>query len=452
MFSRTIDTLLSKWMKRKTRKPLIIRGARQVGKTIAILEFTKKNFKDTIYLNLEKIEYKSIFQEVISLTDLVELIQLHTQKKVVPGETILFIDEIQNSSVAMTQLRYFYEEMPGLHVIAAGSLLEVKIRNEEFSIPVGRVEYMYMHPVTFDEFLNAIHEEQTIDFLHRISLTSHIPEATHKLLLKKFYDYVIVGGMPEVVSVYSNGASFIDLDVIYESLLKSFRDDVFKYSSEAKAAYIQFIIEQSPAHVGTRITYEKFAGSSYKSREMRAAFDIVQKAMIINRVYESATTKIPIIINYKKSPKLAFLDTGLVNYRLGFRENILHAPDLAAAFLGQIAEQIVAQSLYSFTATREPVVVYWYRASKGTTAQVDYLYCFRNKLIPLEVKSGKIGTLKSLHRFMMESGQKLAVRIYSGSLNIQMITLPNDTTYTLLSLPFYLLFRLDELIAEFFVE
>lgn len=451
MFHRDIYNYLNKWMNRKKRKPLIIRGARQVGKTIAILEFSKKYFKNTVYLNLEKTRDKNIFKEVINLPDLIQLIQLFAGEKVIPGESLLFIDEIQNSAIAMTQLRYFYEEMPGLHVIAAGSLLEVKLKTEGFSIPVGRVEFMYMHPVTYNEFLNAINEKQTLDFLYDISLKSRIPGATHDLLLRKYYDYIIVGGMPEAVTAYGEGSPYIELDNIYESLLKSYRDDVFKYSSQAKSVYIQFIIEHCSSHVGTRIKYEKFAGSSYKSREMREAFDTLQKAMIINRIYASPSTKIPLMINYKKSPKLSFLDIGIVNYKLGLRENILDTGDLDAGFRGQIAEQIVAQTLCSLYVTREPEITFWYRAHTGASAEVDYLYRYKSNLIPIEVKAGKIGTLKSLHQFMLESGSQLALRVYSGNLDIQRVELKNNTSYRLLSLPFYLLFRLNEILAEFFL-
>jgi len=448
MFHRNIYQYLNEWKNRKGRKPLLLRGARQVGKTSAVVEFGKKHFRNSICLNLEKADDSRLFSEVLKIPDLVQLIELHSGYKVVEGETLLFIDEIQNSTVAMTQLRYFFEEIPQLHVIAAGSLLEVKMIREGFSIPVGRVEYLYLHPVTFDEFLYALGDEQTFDFLRKIHITSPIPKATHGLLLKKFFEYVIVGGMPEAVAKYANGASFIDLNPVYESLLKGFRDDVFKYSSRAQVAYIQFIIAQSPLYAGTRIKYEKFGGSSYKSREMRTAFDTLEKAMLLRRVYASSSVKKPVTANFKKSPKLIFLDMGLVNYSLGVREDILNTNELGGTFRGQIAEQVVAQALSAFFVTREPELMYWYRESSGSTAEVDYLRIHKEHLVPIEVKSGKIGTLRSLHQFMHASGHKLALRVYSGNMDVRNVELENKKTYTLLSLPFYLLFRLDEMVEE----
>ncbi len=160
MFKRDILNFFDKWFRKEKRKPLVIRGARQVGKTVAVTLFGEKNFKDVIVLNLEKDEYSSMFQRLMPVTDLIQLIQLRTRKKIIPGSTLLFIDEIKNSQIAMTQMRYFYEELPELHVMAAGSLLEVKIKKEGFSFPVARVEYCYMYPVTFSEFLEAIGDRQ----------------------------------------------------------------------------------------------------------------------------------------------------------------------------------------------------------------------------------------------------------------------------------------------------
>lgn len=450
MFSRNIYQYLKSWKNRQHRKPLLIRGARQVGKTVAMLEFAKSHFRDTIYLNLEKADDRNIFREVLRLPELVQLIQLHSGKKLHPHDTILVIDEIQNSAVAMTQLRYFYEEIPELHVLAAGSLLDAKLTQEGFSFPVGRVEYCYMHPVTFDEYLHAIQDEETIRFLDNLDIRATLPEATHELLLKKYYDYVIVGGMPEAVAQHSVGQSFIDLDTIYESLLISYRDDVFKYASRARAVYLHYLLEHSPEYVGTRIKYEKFGGSRFRSREMREAFDTLEKAMILHRIPASPSVGVPLTVSLRKSPKLAFLDMGLVNYQLAFRENILNISDLNSAYRGQIAEQIVAQALRSLFIAREPQLAFWYRERKGSTAEVDYLLVHHHHLLPIEVKSGKIGRLKSLHRFMAESGQPLAIRVYSGKPLVQMVTVDEQTTYMLLSLPFYLLHRILDISAEWF--
>ncbi len=167
----------------------------------------------------------------------------------------------------MTQLRYLYEEIPDLHVIAAGSLLEVKLKQDGLSIPVGRVEYCYMYPVTFDEFIKAKKDEETSHFLSNITANSQIPDSVHKILTRKYNEYLIVGGMPEAVDEYIKEPSFILLDPLYESIMTGYRDDVFKYSSRAKGKYIQHVIENSPIYAGKVIKYEKFGRSGYRSRD-----------------------------------------------------------------------------------------------------------------------------------------------------------------------------------------
>jgi len=448
MFKREILKYLNQWRTKERRKPLIVRGARQVGKTVAVKLFAEEYFENLIVLNLEKDEVQSFFKQVIPIGELIQLIQLKTGEKIIPGETLLFIDEIQNSSIAMTQLRYLYEEMPNLHVIAAGSLLEIKIKQEGLSIPVGRVEYCYMYPVTFVEFIKAKKDEETSNFLANITPDSKISDAVHQVLSKKYNEYSIVGGMPEAVDEYIKHSSFINLDPIYESIITGYRDDVFKYASKAKGQYIQHVIENSPIYAGKIIKYEKFGGSGYRSREMKEAFDIAEKAMIVTRVSASASKKSPIIRNLRKSSKLLFLDTGLVNYRLGVRNEILSNRDLNSIYQGQVAEQIVGQSLQTFTHLKQLDFAYWYRDRGSSIAEVDYIIPFNQHLVPIEVKSGKSGRLKSLHLFMAESQQPLAVRVYSGGLKVQKIQTSNTSSFLLLSVPFYLLDRLKSIVGE----
>jgi predicted AAA+ superfamily ATPase len=427
----------------------VIRGARQVGKTVAITLFGQKNFKDVIVLNLEKDEFSSMFQRLMPISDLVQLIQLRTGKKIIPGSTLLFIDEIQNSQIAMTQMRYFYEELPQLHVMAAGSLLEVKIKKEGFSFPVARVEYCYMYPVTFYEFLEAMGDTQTLEYIKNLDYKSGIPEEIHGILLKKYYEYVIVGGMPEAVAEYIESRSFIDLDPIYESILTGFKDDVYKYASKAKVPYLQYVIEHSPKFAGKTIKYKNFGESGFRSREMKDAFDVIEKAMIVKRVYSSNSTRTPIIENQKKSPKIIFLDSGLVNYSLGIREDLFTTSDLNIIYQGQIAEQVVGQALQTLTYARRYHFAYWFRDSKNSLAEIDFLTQWKSRIIPIEVKSGKTGHLKSLHLFMNHGSTPAALRIHPGNLYIQDIERADGSTYKLLSLPFYLVYRLQEILDQF---
>ncbi|UCH96674.1 MAG: ATP-binding protein [Candidatus Aminicenantes bacterium] len=449
MFNRDILKFFDRWYRKRRRKPLVIRGARQVGKTVAITLFGQKNFKDVIVLNLEKDEFSSMFQRLMPISELVQLIQLRTGKKIIPGSTLLFIDEIQNSQIAMTQMRYFYEELPQLHVMAAGSLLEVKIKKEGFSFPVARVEYCYMYPVTFYEFLEAIGDTETLEYIKNLDYKSRVPEEIHSVLLKKYYEYVIVGGMPEAVAEYIESRSFIDLNPIYESILTGFKDDVYKYASKAKVPYLQHVIEHSPKFAGKTIKYENFGESGFRSREMKDAFDVIEKAMIVKRVYSSNSIRAPIIENQKKSPKIIFLDSGLVNYSLGVREDLFITSDLNIVFQGQIAEQIVGQTLQTLSHARLYDFSYWFRDSKNSLAEIDFLTQWKSRIIPIEVKSGKTGHLKSMRLFMNQSRTPAALRFHSGNLLIQDIERPDGSTYKFISLPFYLVHRLQEILDQF---
>ena len=446
MFQREINKYFLEWKNRKKRKPLVIRGARQVGKTSAVNLFARDSFKTYIYINLEQEDNLALFSRMTPVRELVQAIQLKFNKKVIPGTTLIFIDEIQNSSIAMNQLRYFYEEMPDLHVAAAGSLLEVKMKAEGFSFPVGRVEYCYMHPVTFEEYLSAMKETESLDYINSVRPEKKIPVEIHTTLMKKYQEYLLVGGMPEAVAGYAETKSLIDINPVYESILTGFKDDVLKYASLAKAKYLQYLVEHASKYIGLPVKYENFGGSGFRSREMSEAFDVLEKAMVISRVYASASSQLPIVNNLKKSPKLLYLDTGLVNYQVGLRTELMNVKDVNAVYHGQLSEQIVGQALLSQATRKNITLSYWYREQKGSISEIDYLISSHNRPIPVEVKSGKSGTLRSLHNFIDESKNDFAVRIYSGMMGIEKIRTPRNKQYTLFSIPFYLLQRIEQLL------
>jgi len=446
MFQRAINKFFLEWKNRKKRKPLVIRGARQVGKTSAVNLFAKNSFKTYIYINMEQEDNLALFSRMNPLHELIQAIQLKFNKKIVPETTLIFIDEIQNSGIAMNQLRYFYEEMPDLHVAAAGSLLEVKMKSEGFSFPVGRVEYCYMYPVTFEEYLAVMGETESLDYIDSVKADKKIPPEIHTTLMKKYHEYLLVGGMPEAVARYAETKSLIDIDPVYESILTGFKDDVMKYASLAKAKYIQYLIEHSSKYAGLSIKYENFGGSGFRSREISEAFDVLEKAMIVNRVYASASKQLPVVNNLKKSPKLLYLDTGLVNYQVGLRTEIMNIQDINAVYHGQLSEQIVGQSLRSLATGKNINLSYWYREQRGSISEIDYLISFHNRLFPVEVKSGKSGTLRSLLNFIDESSNNFAIRIYSGMMKIEKIRTPNKKQFSLFSIPFYLLHRTEQLL------
>ena len=325
-----------------------------------------------------------------------------------------------------------------LSVIAAGSLLEIFSKQEGFSFPVGRVKNLYLYPVNFLEYLetkNPLLAEKLLN----LDLTEEIPH--HTLLLEEFREYAFVGGMPEALAGYLETGSYSMIREIYDSIFMGYLEDVEKYSNIAKAKYLTHTIDRAPLYAGERITYEKFGESSYRSREMKEAFDVLERALIVYRARPSISTQVPIIEKMRKSPKLFFLDVGLTNYRIGFKEFFSNDQALDRVYQGKIAEQVAVQEIISQKYI-SPSLQFWIR-EKGA-AEIDLLHPFKEFVIPIEIKSGKTGKLKSLNLFMEICNHPYAVRIYSGKSRIDRIQLASGKIYYLYSIPYYLLPRLDE--------
>ncbi|WDN87638.1 uncharacterized protein BuS5_00606 [Desulfosarcina sp. BuS5] len=442
IIKRKIESELLLWKKLENRKPVIIRGARQVGKTFIVNQFAS-NFEHFIDINLERPKERELFTNFNTGQELFERILLYKGYNVKIENTLLFIDEIQHSAEAVKALRYFHEDLKELGVIAAGSLLEVFSKREGFSFPVGRVRNLFLYPVNFMEYIEAKNPPLAEKLLN-MDLIAETP--FHDLLLEQFNEYAFVGGMPEVLAVYMKTGSYSALRNIYDSIFMGYLEDVEKYSNIAKAKYLTHTIDRAPLYAGERITYEKFGESSYRSREIKEAFDVLERALIVYRSRPSTSKQIPIIEKMRKAPKLFFLDVGLTNYRIGFKEFFNKKKLLDNVYQGKISEQVAAQEIISQTC-RAPSLNFWIR-EKGN-AEIDFLYPFKEFVIPIEVKSGKVGKLKSLNLFMEKSNHPYAVRIYSGINRIDQIELPSGKIFYLYSIPYYLLSRLDEAINRF---
>lgn len=443
MFDRKIINYLIEWKNKKERKPLVLRGARQVGKTSAVLMFGKKYFKNVIYLNLENVEHLRLFREEISLHDFERITQIKFHQRIVPGETLIFIDEIQNSPSLINLLRFFYEERPNIYVIAAGSLLQAKMEKEGFSLPVGRIEFAYLYPLDFFEYLAAKKETELLNFLRTISFDDKIPDGINQEALKHFYEYTMIGGMPEVVKVYLENMDVDNLKSIYSPLFISYSEDVYKYSSLANAKYLNYVIEKAPLFAGTTITYEKFGGSSFRSREIGKAFDTLEKVMLVYQVQATKSKEIPLIGQRKRPKKLLFLDVGLINYQMGIQEEFLNLKDLNDFYRGRVAEQVVGQNILSQFANYFPRIFYWAKEKREGSAEVDFCLHLKKRILGVEVKSGEAGKLKSLFSFAESVRNGRLVRIYSGNLKTEKIKI-GGKNYELTSLPFYLTPRILE--------
>jgi len=435
MFSRKAIAQLTSWSASEYRKPLVLRGARQVGKTTAV-EIFSKEFDQYAYLNLEKFEDASLFTRNISPEELIESIYLSKNISGSPGKrTLLFIDEIQNSPQAMAHMRFFYEPAKQLHVIAAGSLLERVMEPDRPAFPVGRVQYLFMYPLTFEEFLGAMGEEKALTFYHQIPS----PAFAHPILLKLFHQYTLIGGMPEIVQRHAEGARLADLTEVYEALMMSFQEDVGKYArNPAMAHIIGHAIASAPLEAGKRIKFAGFGNSSYKSREMGEALRTLERAMIVQLLYPSASTAPPIRPDLKKSPRLQFLDTGLINYVAGLQEFFFKTKDLHAFYHGLLAKHIVGQELLASDPKTSRKPCFWVREKKQSNAEVDFILQSGPYILPVEVKAAKTGTLRSLHQFVEQTNHPFAIRLWSGPLEKNELSTPGGKPYTLLNLPYFL--------------
>jgi len=445
MFNRSILEDLRVWKKKRNRKPLILRGARQVGKTTAINIFDQ-DFENYVEINLEKMADNSLFNATFSIRDIFQAILLSKNLSLQPGSTLLFIDEIQNSPVALKMLRYFYEEMPHIHVVAAGSLLEVVLEKHDLSFPVGRVEYLYMYPVTFREFLQAQELMQILE----MSDTVPLPAISYAPLLSAFHRYSIIGGMPEIIKTYLEDSTLSNLSGIYESLTGSYTDDVDRYARHASMRHIlKHCIEATPLESGQRIKFHGFGNSNYRTREVGEALRTLERAMLIYLVYPTTAVQLPLLSDTKKSPKLQFIDTGLINYFAGLQPQFFKHDDLLAIYKGMIAEHILRQEIIAADATHNRVPPFWVRESRSSNAEVDMVLQHEGLAIPVEVKAGKTGSLRSLHQFMDKVEHPFAVRLYRGPLDITEAATIQGKKFKLLNLPYFLAGKIGDYISWF---
>lgn len=443
MFKRDIIVNLEAWAADSHRKPLILRGARQVGKTTVVNEFGKQ-FDNYLPLNLEKQEAAKLFDLSVPLKDLMPLLFAHCGVIRKKGRTLLFIDEIQNSAKAISLLRYFYEELPDIYVIAAGSLLE-NIVDIHTSFPVGRVQYLALRPCSFREFLQAIQEETLLPVLAQPEITS----AFHERLMNLFNIYTLIGGMPEVIQLYAERRDILSLNNIYETLLQGYRDDVEKYTTgKLLPDVVRFLLKEGWHKAGQNITLGGFAGSSYKAREVGEAFRLLEKAMLLELVYPTTATEVPATSEIKRTPKLIWLDTGLVNYAAQVQKQILGANDILDAWRGMIAEQIVAQELLTLTNKVSQKRNFWVRGQNDSSAEVDYIWVQESSIFPIEVKSGHNAHLRSLHSFMERSSQTVAFRVWSQPYSVNEVKTVQGKQFRLINLPFYLVGELPDIIAK----
>jgi hypothetical protein len=451
MHRTAIETLIH-WKDKANRKPLVIRGARQVGKSYLVRDFAKRTGLDLLEINFEL--NRESAQSFLSKhpQQVVSILELTHSRKIIPGETLLFLDEIQAAPEVFATLRYFYELMPELHVIAAGSLLEFVLEDHLFSMPVGRIEYLHLGPMTFKEFLRGLDKEELAAFIEAHHLAEEMPPPVHRELLRLFKLYLAIGGMPEAIHIYHENKSLLEVDSVKQSILLTYRDDFSKYGQRVDRIRLQKIFQKLPLLVGRKLKYVHLDKDD-KSSDLKKSLHLLELARIYYPVYHCSANGIPLRAERnEKFQKPLFLDVGLLMSACGMNyANIETMDDITLVNSGPVCEQFIGQHLlYRNPDFQEPELFYWCREKYQASAEIDYLIHSGTTLIPVEVKAGKTGALKSLQVFIREKGLNLGVRFNTEppSMHPVPFVLPDAKgEFRLLSLPLYMVEELNRLIA-----
>jgi predicted AAA+ superfamily ATPase len=380
-----------------------LRGARQVGKSAAVENFGK-GFDSFLTFDFElNPDLKTVFAGSLEPSQILMQLEAMSGRSIVPGKTLVFLDEIQECPRAISSLRYFKEKLPQLHVVAAGSLLEFALG--EISFPVGRVEYEYLFPLSFREFLSGTEREKLATFLPEpLQARQAPPPAMAKMLNVALREYMVVGGMPEVVRVFHETRSMMEVGKIQDRILRSFRDDIPKYvSGAAQQANISSVLSRIPRFCGQQITYTKLHDDDPKRNKI--SLNLLKQAMLVHFAHAASAASLPLGAGEdEKTFKSVFLDIGLAQRLCGRNlAEILNEKDIVSALDGQLAEQFVGQQLLANSGGSESgALYYWKRHVKSSSAEVDFLLTRSGSIVPVEVKNGKSGSLRSLH-LLLES-------------------------------------------------
>jgi len=389
---RDILIKLQSWKNSSIRKPLIIRGARQVGKTYSILEFGKQYYRKVHQINFEKNpKWKEVFESDLDAHRIIDELEILLKSKINSEDDLLFFDEIQNCPKAIMSLRYFYEQLPEVHLIAAGSLLEFALRN--ISFPVGRVHTLEMHPMSFSEFIKACGKEKVYKIInsHPVKLSPII----HQTILEDVFNYFFVGGMPEAVKHYSEKGKMSEVFEIHSDLLYTYAQDFSKYSPSVNRDCLNMVLSASGKSTGKQIKYSHLA-SGFSNPTIKSAFMALSNARLLRKVKATSPSGLPLEAGAnEKKFKSVFLDIGLMAHINGLSSSFIEIKqNKSILFNGAMAEQFVGQE---FLAAGQKNLYYWARQSKSSNAEVDYLLVKDNEIFPLEVKNSSSGSLKSLH-------------------------------------------------------
>jgi uncharacterized protein len=437
---RLIEERLKLWKDEVGRMPLLVRGARQVGKSYILEKFGRENFGQLVTINFERRpDYKQAFTSLEPI-QICNKLALLSKQPIEPGKTLLFLDEIQECPEAISALRYFKEEMPELHVIGAGSLLEFTLNDAQFRMPVGRVQFYYLKPLSFKEFLLASGNNILVEHLAQATPQSGIEPVIHEHALELLRHYLVLGGLPAVIQHYLDTENLVACQERQANLLMTYRSDFGKYANQTKHKYLQAIFERAPGLVGQHFKYADI-DPHMQARDLKQALLALRHAGLLYQVFCTQASGLPLIstVNEKKF-KLLFLDTGLVQHASHLSADLLLQKDLFTINRGHVIEQFVGQELLTLSEFFDPgEIFYWERNTPGSTAEIDYVIHVDSRIVPIEVKAGTTGRLKSLRIFMTEKSAPLGVHISQK---------PLARHDDILSIPLYMLYELPRLVRQ----
>lgn len=428
---------LEGWKLSLNRKPLIVRGARQVGKTYTIKHFGKNNFKGNIHIvDFEKHpDWFGVFEKNLDPVRIISELEILLNAKITTGRDLLFFDEIQASPKAIMALRYFYEDLPEMHVIAAGSLLEFAMK--EISFPVGRVQLLNMMPMNFNEFLIATGKNKAAEII--MSVPEKLPGPIHDMLIDSLRQYMFIGGMPECIEIWRSSNSMTGVFEVQSNLLETYRQDFSKYAPYTDKRSINHVLNKVAKNIGNQIKYTKLS-DEFTGPTNKKAFELLQLARIVHKIRASSPATLPLGASASESRfKALLVDTGIMRSLNDMPPNIEFTKNnLLGMYNGALAEQFAGQE---FISSGMDNLYYWSREAKSSSAEVDYLIIHNNKIYPVEIKSGPAGKLKSMHLLLqkypqIEQGYILSTAPY-GKLPHQKLTfLPLYYAFNLITMDY----------------
>lgn len=442
---------LKSWFKDEDRRPLLLRGARQVGKSTLVRLFCKKHGIDLFEINLEKEKLSCGKQDSISISSLIIEIEDLLQKQFDPKKSLLFIDEIQAQPKLFSYLRYFYEERPEIPIIAAGSLLEFYLSGEQVNIPVGRISYYYLGPMDFEEFLLA--RKQKI-LLQRMKNYNNLTTVQHFALLKLLKEYFYIGGMPAAIKTFIKTKNLRAVRQKHLDILQTYRDDFLKYARPNQVNALGKVFDFVPFNLGQKIKYSEI-DSSLRAEPLRVAIQLLIKARVINPVYHTQASSLPISTFEDLSVfKLYFLDIGLVHTSQKITWDQLNQKFSDLNQIGPVHEQFIAQHLiFRSPGFEEPHLNYWLKDKTQGKAEVDFVFQEGIHIFPVEVKTGVSGSLKSLWQFIKEKKVTCAIQFYSDQYQAHSVKYnepngANSVGFKLIKCPHYLVSKILKILNE----